>query len=80
MTGASRGRRCMGRHKKENGAMRKSRFSVEQIVGALKRAELGTPVADVIQQMGISAPTYYRWKKAYKGHLPAAGREQVKPI
>jgi putative transposase len=58
--------------------MRKSRFSAEQIVGALKRAELGMPVADVIQQMGISAPTYYRWKKAYKGYQPPAPREPVK--
>lgn len=45
----------------------KSRFSVEQIVAALKQAELGMPVADLIRQLGISEKTYYRWKKIYSG-------------
>lgn len=47
--------------------MRKSRFSVEQIVAALKQAELGMPVADLIRQLGISEQTFYRWKKQYAG-------------
>ncbi len=34
--------------------MRKKRFSVEQIVAALKQVELGLPVADLIRQVGIS--------------------------
>ena len=45
--------------------MRRSRFSVEQIVAVLKQAELGMPVADVIRQIGISEQTFYRWKKQY---------------
>ena len=47
--------------------MRKSRFSVEQIVAALKQAELGMPVADLIRHLGISEQTFYRWKKQYAG-------------
>ena len=47
--------------------MRKRRFSVEQIVAVLKQAELGLPVADLIQQVGISEQTFYRWKKQYAG-------------
>ena len=47
--------------------MKKSRFSVEQIVTILKQAELGMPVADVIRQIGISEHTFYRWKKLYSG-------------
>ena len=47
--------------------MKKSRFSVEQIVTILKQAELGMPVADVIRQIGISEQTFYRWKKLYSG-------------
>ncbi|MBB5405049.1 transposase-like protein [Paraburkholderia atlantica] len=36
-------------------------------MAALKQAELGMPVADLIRQLGISEQTYYRWKKLYVG-------------
>lgn len=48
-------------------AVKKKRFSVEQIVAVLKQAELGMPVADLIRQVGISEQTFYRWKKQYAG-------------
>ena len=47
--------------------MRRSRFSVEQIVASLKQVELGMPVSDLIRQLGISEQTFYRWKKLYGG-------------
>ena len=47
--------------------MRKSRFTEEQIAFALKQAETGTPVAEVIRRMGVSEQTFYRWKKLYGG-------------
>ncbi len=47
--------------------MKKSRFTEEQIAFALKQAETGTPVAEVIRRMGISEQTFYRWKKLYGG-------------
>jgi putative transposase len=47
--------------------MKRKRFSVEQIVAALKQVELGMPVADLIRRLGISEQTYYRWKKNYAG-------------
>lgn len=47
--------------------MKKKRYSTEQIVSALKQAEMGMPVADLIRQMGITEQTYYRWKKKYGG-------------
>jgi putative transposase len=47
--------------------VKRSRFSVEQIVAALKQVELGLPVADAIRQVGISEQTFYRWKKLYGG-------------
>ena len=40
---------------------------MEQIVGVLKQAELGVPVAELIRQVGITEQTLYRWKKQYKG-------------
>ena len=48
-------------------AMKKKRFSVEQIVAVLKRAELCVPVAELIRKVGISEQTFYRWKKQYVG-------------
>ena len=47
--------------------MRKSRFTEQQISYALKQAETGTPVAEVIRKMGITEQTFYRWKKKYGG-------------
>ena len=47
--------------------MKKSRFSVEQIVAVLKQVQAGLPVADAIRKMGISEQTFYRWKKVYGG-------------
>ncbi len=43
------------------------RFSVEQIVGMLKQAQVGVPVAEVIRKVGISEQTYYHWKAKYVG-------------
>ena len=45
--------------------MKGKRFSVEQIVGVLKQAELGVPVVQLIRKVGISEQTFYRWKKQY---------------
>jgi putative transposase len=47
--------------------MRKKRFSVEQMIGVLKQAEVGVPVAAVIRKAGISEQTFYRWKAKYAG-------------
>jgi putative transposase len=47
--------------------VRRKRFSVEQIVGILKQAEVGVPVAELCRQAGISEQTFYRWKKQYVG-------------
>ncbi len=47
--------------------VKKSRYTEEQIAYAMKQAEAGTPVAEVIRRMGISEQTFYRWKKLYGG-------------
>jgi len=51
----------------EEPKIKKSRYSEEQIAFALKQAETGTPVAEVIRRMGVSEQTFYRWKKVYGG-------------
>lgn len=55
--------------------MRRSRFSVEQIVAVLKQAELGMAVPELIRKVGISEQTFYRWKKQYAGLQPDQARE-----
>jgi len=45
--------------------MKKSKFTEEQILFALKQGNAGQPVADICRQMGISEATYYVWKKRY---------------
>ena len=47
--------------------MKKSKFTEEQITFALRQAELGTSVSEVIRKMGISEQTFYRWKQRYGG-------------
>jgi putative transposase len=48
---------------------------VEQITGILKQAELGTPIAELCRQHGVSEQSFYRWKKVYGGMLPSEARE-----
>src|SRR2546423_6524356 len=53
--------------KGEETAVRRKRFSVEQIVAVLKQAEVGVPVVEVCRQVGITEQTFYRWKKHFVG-------------
>lgn len=47
--------------------MKRKRFSEEQIAFALKQAESGTTIEEICRKMGVSEPTFYRWKKVYAG-------------
>lgn len=47
--------------------MRKSRFTEEQIIQAIKRMDAGLSAADVGRELGINQYTLYRWKKKYGG-------------
>lgn len=47
--------------------MKKSRFSEEQIVHALRRNEAGESAKDITREMGVTEQTFYTWKKKYAG-------------
>jgi putative transposase len=51
----------------EGNAVRRSRFSEEQIIGVLKEVEAGRRVSDLCREQGISEATFYRWKSKYSG-------------
>ena len=43
--------------------MKHKRYTNEQIAFALRQAESGTAVAEICRKLGVSEPTFYRWKK-----------------
>ena len=47
--------------------MKKSKFTEQQIVFALKQAETGIPVAEVCRKMGVTEQSFYRWKRKFAG-------------
>ena len=47
--------------------MQRKRYSDEQIAFALRQAESGTAVAEICRKLGVSEPTFYRWKKQFAG-------------
>ncbi len=51
-----------------SGSMKRSKFSEEQIVYAIRQAERGTPIGDLYWQLGNAEQTVYAWKKKY-AHL-----------
>ena len=47
--------------------MKRQRSSEEQIIGILKEAEAGVPLADLVRKHGISSASFYAWRKKYGG-------------
>jgi putative transposase len=47
--------------------MRKSRFTDEQIIKALKEHAAGLSAADVCRKHGISDATFYKWRSRFGG-------------
>jgi putative transposase len=55
--------------------MKRKRYSVEQIVAAVKEHDAGSPVVDICRKLGVAEATFYRWKQRYGGLEPNEVRE-----
>lgn len=47
--------------------MKKSRFTEEQIIAALKEHERGGKATVICRRLGVTSQTFYRWKAKYGG-------------
>jgi transposase-like protein len=51
--------------------MKRTRHTPEQIVSKLREADAmlaaGRPIAQVVQTLGVSEPTFHRWRDQYGG-------------
>ena len=51
--------------------MARKRYSLEQIIGHLRQAEIliseGKTIGEAARQLSISEQTYYRWRREYGG-------------
>jgi putative transposase len=59
--------------------MKRSKFSEEQVVYALRQAEGGTPVGDLCRQLGVSDATFYAWRKKY-AHLGVSELRRLRQL
>jgi len=59
--------------------LRKSRYSEEQIILALKQHEAGRTTAEICRKLGVSEQTFYRWKAKYGG-MDVADAKKLKVL
>ena len=59
--------------------MKRSKFSEEQGIYALRQSEAGTPVGALWRQPGGSEATLYAWKKKY-AHLGVSELRRLLPL
>ena len=46
---------------------KKSKYTEEQIIHALREVDAGAKVQDIVRRLGVNEQTSYRWKSKYGG-------------
>ena len=59
--------------------MKQSKFSETQVVHALKQADAGVPVDELMRKYGISRATFYAWRRKYGG-MEASEMRRMKEL
>jgi putative transposase len=59
--------------------MKRSKFSEEQIVYAIRQADAGSPIGDLCRQLGVSDATFYAWKQKY-AHLGVSELRRLRQL
>ena len=59
--------------------MKRSKFSEEQIVYAIRQADSSTPVGDLCRQLAVSDATFDAWKKKY-AHLGVSELRRLRQL
>ena len=47
--------------------MKRSKFSDNQIIDAVKQVESGIGVLDICRELGVSSATFHKWRAKYGG-------------
>jgi putative transposase len=61
------------------GSLRKSRYTEEQIIFALKEHEAGKTTAQICRKLGVSEQTFYQWKAKFGG-MDVADAKRLKGL
>lgn len=59
--------------------MRKSRFTPDQIIGALHEVEAGGTIQEICRRHGITQTTFRRWRHKY-GVLQASEAQRLRAL
>jgi putative transposase len=60
-------RRLLAEASRKGKGMSRSRYTEQQMLGALRQLEAGRKVEEVAREAGVSKPTIYVWKAKYSG-------------
>ena len=58
---------------------RKSKFTEQEIVYAIKQVEAGVPLKELCRKYGVSEQTFYRWRSKYGG-LASSELQRLKQL